>query len=216
MALFGFAKKKLFGTLPPLFNKPMGFITKLLEKQFKESPLQSTPNVSLQRLRAAVSLVHAHFLLNSAHILNGVEGKLFSPSRKQHSNKESWATDLFGRLNFDSKNDCPNWTIIFWNCFLRNSLQNLIKITYVKSRDEELQTETEILQTETRPETFDTETSKNGSQDRDHVSRLHHCCLHGHKPSNKNFAPVNNQGFCWTKSDVHRLTTTLNKKRKCN
>jgi len=31
-------KEKLFGTLPPLFNKPMGFITKLLEKQFKDSP----------------------------------------------------------------------------------------------------------------------------------------------------------------------------------
>jgi len=38
-----------------------------LEKQFKDSPQQSTPNLSLQRLRAApaVSLVHAHFLLNS-------------------------------------------------------------------------------------------------------------------------------------------------------
>jgi len=31
-------KKKLFGTLPPLLNKPMGFITKLLEKQFNYSP----------------------------------------------------------------------------------------------------------------------------------------------------------------------------------
>jgi len=27
MVLFGFSKKKLFGTLPPLLNKPMGFIT---------------------------------------------------------------------------------------------------------------------------------------------------------------------------------------------
>jgi len=61
MVLFGFSKKKLYGTLPPLLNKPMGFITKLLEKQFKDSPLQSTPNLSLQRLRAAVLLVHAHF-----------------------------------------------------------------------------------------------------------------------------------------------------------
>jgi len=32
------SQKKLFGTLPPLSNKPMRFITKLLEKQFKESP----------------------------------------------------------------------------------------------------------------------------------------------------------------------------------
>jgi len=38
MVSFGFSKEKLFGTLPPLFNKLMGFITKLLEKQFKDSP----------------------------------------------------------------------------------------------------------------------------------------------------------------------------------
>jgi len=38
MVLFGFTKKKLFGTLPPLLNKAMGFITKLLVKQFKDSP----------------------------------------------------------------------------------------------------------------------------------------------------------------------------------
>jgi len=36
--LFGLSKKKLFGTLPLLLNKLMGFITKLLEKQFKDSP----------------------------------------------------------------------------------------------------------------------------------------------------------------------------------
>jgi len=38
MVLFGFSKKKLFGTVLPLLNKPLGFITKLLEKQFKDSP----------------------------------------------------------------------------------------------------------------------------------------------------------------------------------
>jgi len=38
MVSFGFSKKKLFGTLPPLLNEPVGFITKLLEKQFKDSP----------------------------------------------------------------------------------------------------------------------------------------------------------------------------------
>jgi len=38
MVPFDFSKKKLFGTLQPLLNKPMGFITKLLEKQFKDSP----------------------------------------------------------------------------------------------------------------------------------------------------------------------------------
>ena len=43
----------------------MGFITKLPEKTVQDNPLQSTPILSLQRLRAAISLVHAHFLLNS-------------------------------------------------------------------------------------------------------------------------------------------------------
>jgi len=38
MVSFGFSKKKVFGTLPPLLNKPMGFITTVLEKQFKDSP----------------------------------------------------------------------------------------------------------------------------------------------------------------------------------
>jgi len=35
-----------------------------------------------------------------------------------------------------------------------------------------------VLETETRPETFETETEtqKNGSRDRDQVSRLHDCC----------------------------------------
>jgi len=38
MVSFGFSKKKLFGTLSPLLNKPMGFTTNLLENQFKDSP----------------------------------------------------------------------------------------------------------------------------------------------------------------------------------
>jgi len=38
MVMFGFTIKKLFGTLSPLLNKAMGFITKRLEKQFKDSP----------------------------------------------------------------------------------------------------------------------------------------------------------------------------------
>jgi len=38
MVSFDFSKNKLFGTLPPLLNKLMGFITKLLEKQLKDSP----------------------------------------------------------------------------------------------------------------------------------------------------------------------------------
>jgi len=38
MVLFGFSKQKVFGALPPLLNKHIGFITKFLEKQFKDSP----------------------------------------------------------------------------------------------------------------------------------------------------------------------------------
>jgi len=38
MVLFGFSKKKHFGILVPPLNKPMRFITKLLEEQFKDSP----------------------------------------------------------------------------------------------------------------------------------------------------------------------------------
>jgi len=34
------------------------------------------------------------------------------------------------------------------------------------------------------------------------------------KPSNKNFSPVKNLDFRFTKGDVHRLTATFNKKRK--
>jgi len=41
------------------------------------------------------------FFIEFSIILNGVEGKLFSPSRKQDNNKESLATDLFERLNFE-------------------------------------------------------------------------------------------------------------------
>jgi len=38
MVSFGLSKNKLFGTLPPLWNKPLGFTTKLVEKKFKDSP----------------------------------------------------------------------------------------------------------------------------------------------------------------------------------
>jgi len=50
MVLWGLSKKKLFDTLPPLLNKPIGFITKLLEKQFKDSPLQMLQASCLQQL----------------------------------------------------------------------------------------------------------------------------------------------------------------------
>jgi len=58
-------------------------------------------------------------------------------------------------------------------------LQNFIKMTYAKPRDEELETETEILRD--RDETWDLRDrdSENGSRDtsrhRDQVSRLYHC-----------------------------------------
>jgi len=46
--------------------------------------------------------VHAHFLLNSVYISNGVEGKLFSLSANNiTTKKESLATDLFEWLNFE-------------------------------------------------------------------------------------------------------------------
>jgi len=37
IVLCGFSKKKRFGTLPPLLNRPMGFHNKLQQKQFKDS-----------------------------------------------------------------------------------------------------------------------------------------------------------------------------------
>jgi len=39
MVLFAFSKKELFGTLPLLFNKPQGFITKLLKKTVQRQSL---------------------------------------------------------------------------------------------------------------------------------------------------------------------------------
>jgi len=82
----------------------------------------------MQRLRGRVSLVHAHFLLNSVQILNGVEGQLFSASRKQHNNKESLATDLSERLNFEQS---------FFKTVFKGtpSCKTSQKITYAKSRD---------------------------------------------------------------------------------
>jgi len=103
-----------------------------------------------------VSLVRAHFLLNSVY---GVEGKLFSPSRKQHNNKESLATDLFEWLNFEQS--------FFKAVFLRNSLQNFIKNNLCKV---------------SRRRARDWDPSR-PRRDRDfkklvsrRVSRLHHCC----------------------------------------
>jgi len=109
-------------------------------------------------------------------MLNGVEGKLFCASRKQHNNKESLATDLFERLNCEQS--------IFKTVFFSGtpSCKTSQKITYAKSRDEELETETEILRD--RDETWDVrdrdrdQAPKNGSRDtswdRDQVWRLHH------------------------------------------
>jgi len=67
------------------------------------------------------------FLLNSVYILNVEEGKLFSPSFKQHNNKESLATDLFERLNFEQS--------FFKIVFKETPCKISYKITYVKSRD---------------------------------------------------------------------------------
>jgi len=58
---------------------------------------------------------------------------LFSPSRKEHNNKQSLATDLFERLNFEQS--------FFKTVFFEELLANLHKKNYAKSRDEELETE---------------------------------------------------------------------------
>jgi len=72
--------------------------------------------------------------------------------------------------------------------FIKNKL---CKVSRPRARDLDPLT----FETETRPETFETETSKNGSRDRDQVSRLHHWSLdlitllylNDIKPSNGNF-----------------------------
>jgi len=71
--------------------------------------------------------------MNSVYILNGVEGKLFSPSHKQHNNKESLATDLFERLNFEQ----PFFKTVFLrNSFLQNFIKNnLCKVSRRRARD---------------------------------------------------------------------------------
>jgi len=46
---FGFSKKKLFGTRPPLLNKPMDFITKLLEKNSSKIVLSNVLPASRYR-----------------------------------------------------------------------------------------------------------------------------------------------------------------------
>jgi len=83
---------------------------------------------------------------------------LFSPSRKQHNNKESLATDLFKRLNFEQS--------FFKTVFLRNSLKNFLKMTYAKSRGEELETETEILRDRDRDRDFKKRVSRRVSRPR--------------------------------------------------
>jgi len=46
---------------------------------------------------------------------------LFSPSRKQHNNKESLATDLFERLSFEQS---FFKTVVLRNSFLQNFIKN--------------------------------------------------------------------------------------------
>jgi len=57
MVLFGFTKKKLFGTLPSLLNKAMGFITKLLENSSK-IVLSEVGLLSTSRCRDCALRVH--------------------------------------------------------------------------------------------------------------------------------------------------------------
>jgi len=100
MVSFGFSKKKLFGTLPPLLNKPVGFITKLLEKQFKDSPWESTSNPGCRdyALRfIGTCTFFIEFGINSKRARCQI---VFSIT-KQHNNKERLVTDFFERLHFE-------------------------------------------------------------------------------------------------------------------
>jgi len=81
MVSFGFPKKKLFCTLPPLLNKPMGFITKFLEIQFKDSPYLSTPNLSLPRLRCGFIGTYIFFIEFSINFKPGRGQIVFSISQ---------------------------------------------------------------------------------------------------------------------------------------
>jgi len=97
--------------------------------------------------------------LNSVSILNGVEGKLFSPSRKQHNNKESLTTDLFEGLNFEQS---FFKTVFQRNAFLQNFIKNnLCKVSGRRARDRD--------RNPSRP--------RRDLRDRDfkkRISRLHH------------------------------------------
>ena len=59
---------------------------------------------------------------------------MFSPSRKQHNNKESLATDLFQRLNFEQS--FFKTFLFFINSFLQNFIKNnLCKVSRRRARD---------------------------------------------------------------------------------
>ena len=62
-----------------------------------------------------------------------MEGKFFSPTRKQYNNKESLATDLFEWLNFEQS---FFKTVFLKNSFLQNVLKNnLCKVSRRRARD---------------------------------------------------------------------------------
>jgi len=91
--------KKLFGTLPPLLHKPMGFITNYWKNSSKIVLNKVLPAT---RCRDYALRFHwyMHICIEFSINLYGVEGKLISPSRKQHNNKESLATDLILNNHF--------------------------------------------------------------------------------------------------------------------
>jgi len=101
MALFGFSKKKLFRTLPPLFNKPLGFITKL------DNSSKVVLNKVLPNCRCRDYALRFHWCM---HIFYWIQYKFQTGLRANcllhlanniTTKKDSSATDLFERLNFE-------------------------------------------------------------------------------------------------------------------
>jgi len=101
MVSFGFSNKKLFGTLPPLLNKPIGFITKLLENSSKIifSKVLPTCHCGDYALRFHWYM-HIFYLIKYKFQTGLRVNCFFHLANNITTKKDSSATDLFERLNF--------------------------------------------------------------------------------------------------------------------
>jgi len=145
----------------------MGFITKVLEKSSSKRVLSKHSQPLLAEItRCGFFGTCTLFIDFSINFKRG-RGKLFSPFRKQHNNKENSATDLFERLNFEQS--------FFKTVFLRNSLQNFIKnnLCKVSRRSARDRDRNPSRPRPSRPRLQKTG-SRDTSRDQDQVSRLHH------------------------------------------